>query len=77
MHRAEAERAGRLVNMNPYFTANISLTCLLVLKVLASALNGTKVTEIDLAVLLIAAGMFHMGITSITEYFTGKKIITA
>ena len=62
--------------MNPYFLTNILLSCLIAFKVLISAFNRTEITPTDFVVLLIAAGVFHMGMVPIAEYFTGQKTIT-
>lgn len=62
--------------MNPNFLTNILLACLIALKVLISAFKGTVLTPTDFVVLLIAVGVFHMGMIPIAEYFTGQKTIT-
>ena len=62
--------------MNPYFLTNILLACLIALKMLISAFNGTVITPTDFVVLLVAAIVFYMGMLPIAEYFTGQKTIT-
>ena len=62
--------------MNPYFITNVLLACLIAFKVLISTFNRTVITPTDFVVLLIAAGVFHMGMVPIAEYFTGQKTIT-
>ena len=65
--------------MNPYSITNISLGFLFALKLLISAYNqfsGVDITGVSLIVLLIAAGMFYMGMLPFAEYFTGQKTIT-
>ena len=59
--------------MKPDLIANYSVAFLLVLKVLLSVVNGTEITGYNLITLFIAAGMYHAGITTIAEYFTGQK----
>ena len=58
--------------MNPYFLTNILLSCLIAFKVLISAFNRTEVTPTDFVVLLIAVGVFYMGMITIAEYLTGQ-----
>ena len=62
--------------MNPYFLTNILLTCLIACKVAISAFNRTVITPTDFVVLLIALGVFHMGMITIAEYLTGQKTVT-
>ena len=62
--------------MNPYFLTNILLACLIACKVVVSVFKGTVLTPTDFVVLLIAAGVFYMGMIPIAEYFTGHKTIT-
>ena len=62
--------------MNPYVLTNILLGCLIVFKMLISAFNRTVITPTDLAVLLVAAIVFRVGMIPIAEYFTGPKTIT-
>lgn len=64
------------LRMNPYFLTNILLAFLVVSKVIVAAFNRTEITPTDFVVLLIAAGIFHMGMVPIAEYFTGQKTIT-
>ena len=59
--------------MKPNLIANYSAAILLVLKVLLSAVNGTEITGYSLITLFIAVGIYHTGITTIAEYFTGQK----
>ena len=62
--------------MNPYFLTNILLSCLIAFKVLISAFNRTEITPTDFVVLLIAVGVFYMGMITIAEYLTGQKTFT-
>ena len=65
--------------MNPYHITNISLGCLFALKYLISAynrFNGVSITGTSLYVLLIASGLFYMGMFPFAQYFTGQKTIT-
>ena len=62
--------------MNPYFSTNTLLTCLIACKVAISAFNRTAITPPDFVVLLIALGIFHMGMITIAEYLTGQKAVT-
>ena len=62
--------------MNPNFLTNILLACLIAFKVLISAFNRTVITPTDFVVLLIAAGVFHMGMVPIAEFLIGQKTIT-
>ena len=62
--------------MNPNFLTNILLACLIALKMLISAFNGTVITPTDFVVLLVAAIVFYVGMLPIAEYFTEQKSIT-
>ena len=62
--------------MNPYSLINILLTCLIACKVVVSVFNRTELTPTDFVVLLIAAGVFHMGMVPIAEFLIGQKTIT-
>ena len=58
--------------MNPYFLTNILLSCLIAFKVLILAFNRTEINPTDFVVLLMAVGVFYMGIITIAEYLTGQ-----
>ena len=65
--------------MNPYYLTNILLGFLFVLKLLVSAhnrFNGVNITGASLWVLLVASGMFYIGMLPFAQYFTGQKTIT-
>ena len=65
--------------MNPFSMTNISLGCLFAFKLLVSAynsFNGVNITGARFFVLLIAVGLFYMGMIPFAEYFTGQKTIT-
>ena len=65
--------------MNPYYLTNILLGSLFALKLLISAynrFNGLNITGTSLYVLLIASGLFYMGMFPFAQYFTGQKTIT-
>lgn len=66
----------RRISINTNFLTNILLACLIAFKVVLSVFNGTAITPTDFVVLLIALGVFHMGMIPIAEYFTGQKTIT-
>ena len=65
--------------MNPYYLTNILLGSLFTLKLLISAynrFNGLNITGTSLYVLLIASGLFYMGMFPFAQYLTGQKTIT-